>query len=74
MRTRPPTASERSELKGLLARQTRRIADGWVNPFDLGTGKNVLPAVPAGSTPTQLAAYTAVSRVLLNLDEAITKE
>jgi len=72
--SRPPTASERSELKGLLVRQTRRIAEGWVNPFDLGTGKNVLPAVPAGSTPTQLAAYTAVSRVLLNLDEAITKE
>ena len=42
--------------------------------FDLGTGKNVLPTVPAGSTPTQLAAYAAVSRVLLNLDEAITKE
>jgi hypothetical protein len=27
-----------------------------------------------GSTPAQLATYTVVSRVLLNLDEAITKE
>ena len=26
------------------------------------------------ATPTQLAAYTVVSRVLLNLDETITKE
>jgi hypothetical protein len=34
-----------------------------------------LPAhLPAGTTPTQLAAYTVVSRVLLNLDETITKE
>ncbi|HTH47009.1 MAG TPA: PSD1 and planctomycete cytochrome C domain-containing protein [Candidatus Limnocylindria bacterium] len=72
--SRAPTADERAELKGLLTRQERRIADGWVNPYELATGKNVMPKMPAGSTPTQLAAYTAVSRVLLNLDEAITKE
>jgi hypothetical protein len=29
---------------------------------------------PANDHPTQLAAYTVVSRVLLNLDETITKE
>ncbi len=72
--SRPPTADERAELKGLLNRQKRRIAEGWVNPFELATGKNELPKLSAGSTPAQLAAYTAVSRVLLNLDEAITKE
>ena len=72
--SRPPTSAERTELKGLLARQQKRIAEGWVNPFELGTGRNELPKVPAGTTPAQLAAYAAVSRVLLNLDEAITKE
>ena len=32
------------------------------------------PTLPQGATPAQLAAWTAVSRVLLNLDETITKE
>ena len=32
------------------------------------------PKLPAGITPGQLAGWTTVSRVLLNLDEAITKE
>ncbi len=72
--SRPPTATEHAELKGLLERQRQRIAEGWVNPFELATGRNELPQVPPGTTPTQLAAYAVVSRALLNLDEAITKE
>ena len=32
------------------------------------------PTLPTGVTPAQLAAWTAVARVLLNLDETITKE
>ena len=35
---------------------------------------NCPPKLPAGVTPAQLAAYTVVARVLLNLDETITKE
>ena len=45
------------------------------NRIQLASGKDEKPAdLPAGATPTQLAAYAVVSRVLLNLDETITKE
>ncbi len=73
--SRPPTKAELAELKGLLDRQRQRIAEGWVNPFELATGRNEVPKnLPANTTPAQLAAFTVVSRTLLNLDEAITKE
>jgi len=62
-------------LLTLLERETKHIAEGWVNRLELATGKNEPPAhLPARATPSQLAAYTVVSRVLLNLDETITKE
>jgi hypothetical protein len=73
--SRNPDAEEKKELLSLLEKQTHRIQDGWVNPNEISTGKNeVSKALPKGATPTQFAAYTIVSRVLLNLDEAITKE
>ncbi|MCC6231190.1 MAG: DUF1553 domain-containing protein, partial [Verrucomicrobiales bacterium] len=73
--SRPPTTSELRALLDLVERQGRRIAEGWVSAHELGTGKPALPKdLPKGATPAQLATYTAVSRVLLNLDEAITKE
>ncbi len=73
--SRPPTDSERKELLALLDKQKDYIAEGWVNATELATGKNLASdKLPQGATPTQLAAYTVVSRVLLNLDETITKE
>jgi len=72
---RRPTADERHDLLALLNKETRHIGDGWVNPYELATGKTSADSpLPKGVTPTQLAAYTIVSRVLLNLDETITKE
>jgi hypothetical protein len=72
---RSPQPDEMSDLMSLLNKERQRIADGWVNAAEVGAGTNGIPKnLPAGATPTQLAAYTVVSRVLLNLDETITKE
>jgi hypothetical protein len=72
---RAPDAAERKELAGLLHRQEKRIGEGWINPNELSGGKNEIPKeLPAGATPAELAAFTTVSRALLNLDETITKE
>jgi len=73
--SRQPSADEKNELLALLDKEKQRIAEGWVNPLQLASGRDEKPAdLPAGATPTQLAAYAVVSRVLLNLDETITKE
>jgi hypothetical protein len=72
---RKPTAPETTELLKLLNKQKQRLTDGWLSALDL-TGVDAAhpPTLPGGATPVQLAAWTAVSRVLLNLDETITKE
>jgi hypothetical protein len=73
--SRDPDSDELSELKSLLAKEKTHIAEGWVSAAELGTGKVEIPkGLPRKSNPTELAAYTVVSRVLLNLDETITKE
>ena len=72
---RPPTATELAELQGLLAREKSHLGEGWVDVSLLATGKSgPIKNLPPGVNPTQLAAYTVVARVLLNLDETITKE
>jgi hypothetical protein len=70
-----PDASEKADLKALYRRQLQRVADGWLDARDLAAGGKDLPQdLPKGSNPTQLAALTAVTRVLLNLDETFTRE
>ena len=71
---RGPTDVERQELSNLLARQTKHIAEGWTSAQTIGNKPNQAAKLPAGATPTQLAVWTMLSRVLLNLDETITKE
>ncbi len=72
---RTPSESESKVLMGLLQKQSDRFAKPDAKPWELATADPTKPpALPKGATPAQLAAWTAVGRVLLNLDETITKE
>ena len=67
--SRPPTAPEQTELLALLAREQSRFAATGLDP-----AKFAGIALAKGGDPVKAAAWTAVARVVLNLDEAITKE
>ena len=72
---RTPTEPEATDLLALLDKQKHRLAEGWISPWDLaGYKPEQQSQLPQGTTPVQVAAWTAVSHVLLNLDETITKE
>jgi len=73
--SRVPDAAETSTLLDLLQRQTRRFERPGANPWELAANDpKQPPRLPAGAAPQEFAAWTAVARVLLNLDETITKE
>ena len=64
-----------AELQRLLDKERQRYADGKLNPWDLVADDPAHPpALPEGASPAEAAAWTIVSRVMLNLDETITKE
>jgi hypothetical protein len=72
---RRPAPEEQSALLTLLDRQTQHFSKDGSNPWDLAAGDPAKPpALPPGITPAQAAAWTSVARVLLNLDETISKE
>ncbi len=72
--SRPPIPTERDEIVALVQSRRLRLADGWLNPREITTGEATkLPELPAHVTPQDAAAWTIVARVLLNLDETITK-
>jgi hypothetical protein len=72
--SRLPSSSEQQTLLQFLASQRKRLADGWLNPREILTGDPAkLNALPEGATPQDAAAWTLVSRVILNLDATITK-
>jgi hypothetical protein len=73
--TRPPNEVEAKALLSLLARNTEHYAKPSAKPWDLAASDSKKPPkLPDGTTPAQAAAWTALARVLLNLDETITKE
>jgi hypothetical protein len=72
---RNPSPAESQELLGLLTREEKRFSDGKHDGWQVAASDPAHPpALPPNVTPAQAAAWTVVSRVLLNLDEAITKE
>jgi hypothetical protein len=70
---RRPTAAEKRELLAFLAAQRVRLAEGWLSARELAGDADALPDLPPRATPQDAAAWTLVARVLLNLDETITK-
>jgi hypothetical protein len=72
---RKPTAAESLALLSLLDKEQKRFSRPDARPWELAANDPARPpALPQGTTPGQLAAWTAVARVLLNLDETIAKE
>ena len=63
--SRIPDRDERARLSQFLRAQKRR--------FDLGELDPAKIAGPGTGDPSERAAWTVLARVLLNLDEAVTK-
>jgi hypothetical protein len=73
--SRPPTSDERDVLLALLSKEQTRFSQPDAKPWELAANDPASPPkLPDGTTSSQAAAWTAVSRVLLNLDETVTKE
>lgn len=66
---RKPTADERGMILALLEKQTAAF-DAAPEEAMVLAGKRI----PAGTPPHRFAAWTVVARVLLNVDETITRE
>jgi mono/diheme cytochrome c family protein len=72
---RAPSNREADVLLAFLHKQTERFAAAGAKPWELAANDSANPPpLPAQSSPAQAAAWTALARLLLNLDETITKE
>jgi len=73
--SRLPEPAESAELLKLLAKERERFARPDAKPWEVAADDPAKPpALSKGATSADAAAWTIVSRVLLNLDETITKE
>ena len=72
--SRLPTPAERDEVLALLKSRRQRLAEGWLDIREIATGDPTkLPDLPPKTIPQDAAAWALVARVLLNLDETISK-
>ncbi len=74
-----PSEQQQKILQSFLDRQEQRFhrngADPWAILANNDDAKQKLASkIPSGFTAADVAAWTAVARVILNLDETITKE
>jgi hypothetical protein len=73
--SRRPAAGELELLESFLAKQRQRFAREGADPWALLTEEDApRPSLPNNTEAADLAAWTATARVILNLDETITKE
>jgi hypothetical protein len=71
---RLPTEGERGKIIELLGSRRDRLRRGELKASDIAFSKFAKPAdIPPDATPNDVAAWAIVSRVLLNLDETLTK-
>jgi hypothetical protein len=76
---REPQAGELAVLAGFLDEQRARFASRSVDPWPLISDSEPPQGgsaadLPGKVSPAELASWTALARVVLNLDETITKE
>jgi mono/diheme cytochrome c family protein len=73
---RLPRAEELSRITAFYSDQLARFRGGELDASKIAGAKPDEPllAVPDGADLNELAAWTTVARVLLNLDETVTKE
>ena len=67
--SRSPSSSELARLRSYLDEQRTRFASDTKSATDFAPNP-----LPNGSSSPEAAAWTAISRVLMNLDEFITRE
>ncbi len=73
--SRKPSPKEQDVMLTMLDKQRLRLTNGWLNTHALtGFDPKKKTELPANVTPVEWGAWTTVARVLLNLDETITKE
>lgn len=65
---------EIAEVIAVMKTPRQRVAEGWISAREVAFGDAAkLPELPAGITPVDVAGWTIAARVLLNLDETLTK-